>query len=53
MHEARADVRGQAHVAQRVLARGAGTSLAGQSCNVAVVVDFTNAQWTPRLVEAV
>ena len=24
-----------------VLARGAGTSLAGQSCNVAVVLDFT------------
>src|SRR5205823_15074603 len=27
-----------------VLARGAGTSLAGQCCNVAVVVDFTRSE---------
>src|SRR5229473_3082544 len=32
-----------------VLARGAGTSLAGQSCNVAVVLDFT--KYMNRIIE--
>src|SRR5579862_8282597 len=32
-----------------VLARGAGTSLAGQSCNVAVVLDFT--KYMHRILE--
>ena len=32
-----------------ILARGAGTSLAGQSCNVAVVLDFT--KYMNRILE--
>jgi FAD/FMN-containing dehydrogenase len=47
------DVRAAVSVCRRfgapILARGSGTSLAGQSCNVAVVVDFT--KYMNRILE--
>ena len=47
------DVAAAVHVCREydapILPRGAGTSLAGQSCNVAVVVDFT--KYMNRIVE--